>query len=70
MESHRDITIDIPGLFLDSGAPTALLRIISPVFRASTTPPEQLGEYPPWIAEMCRNRDFGYLPRIDARQTS
>ena len=46
MESHRDITIDIPGLFLDSGAPTALLRIISPVFRASTTPPEQLGEYP------------------------
>ena len=42
-------------MFLDSGAPTTPPRIISLIFRAPTTPPEQLTEHPPcrpWVAEM------------------
>ena len=52
MESYRDITTNIPDLFLGSGAPMAPPHVIFLFFRASTTPPEQLTEHPPWVAEM------------------
>ena len=61
MESYRDITTNIPDLFLGSGAPTAPPHVIFLFFRASTTPPEQLTEHPPWVAEMSPNLGFSRI---------
>ena len=64
MESYRDITTNIPDLFLGSGAPTAPPHVIFLFFRASTTSPEQLTEHPPRVAEMSQNHAFSRISRI------
>ncbi len=52
IKSYMDITINIPNMFLDSGAPTAPMRTFFLGFRASTAPPERLAELLPWVGEM------------------
>ena len=61
IKSYRDITTNIPNMFLGSGAPTAPPRIIFLIFQDSITAPEHLNERPAWAAEMSPNLEF---PRI------
>ena len=65
IKSYRDITANIPSMFMDSGAPTAPHCIGISGFSSSSRSSRDLTEHPPWVAAMMpKSWFFQRFPRI------